>query len=102
MYAQQLKEEKVGQIVQSEFSRDGRSIITLEVDRQTSQRRIKVWYNNNTVGDASEVDRKDEPLSKADGKDRLLRLRHALSLLSLDGLDFFELPAQRGTIRYFK
>jgi hypothetical protein len=38
----------VNQVVQSEFSRDGRVILTLEQDNQSKRRSMHVWYNQST------------------------------------------------------
>ena len=45
VFAHGLLETPVEQIIQSEVSRDGRSIICLEQDNQTKKRQIKIWFN---------------------------------------------------------
>lgn len=45
LYAQEIAQTQVGQVIQSEFSRDGRLFITLELDNKTKKRSLHVWYN---------------------------------------------------------
>ena len=45
MYAQCLEERDVLQVIQSEFSADGRTIITLEESNTMRAQSLKVWYN---------------------------------------------------------
>ena len=45
LYAQCLEQRDIGQIIQSEFTRDSRAFLTLEQDNQSKQRSVNVWYN---------------------------------------------------------
>ena len=45
VFAHGLLETPVEQVIQSEVSTDGRSIISLEQDNKTKKREIKVWFN---------------------------------------------------------
>jgi hypothetical protein len=46
VFAQCLGEKPVGQVIQSEISRDGRTIICVEQDNESKKRSVKIWYNS--------------------------------------------------------
>ena len=87
VFAHGLLEMPVEQIIQSEVSRDGRSIICLEQDNSTKRRDIKIWYNSANI---------DISLKKK------AYCQDPLKMNKLEKMECFVLPQNRSKILYFK
>lgn len=98
LYAQEIVQTQVGQVIQSEFSRDGRLFITLEQDNTTQKRSLHVWYNQNAAFlTESRLDR-GEPFIPKEGP-----IGMQYNLTKLQKLECFDLQARRGVkVKYFK
>jgi hypothetical protein len=87
VFAHGLLETPVEQVIQSEVSKDGRSIICLEQDNKTKKRQIKIWFNPANI----EISAKKKNFSA-----------ETLKVNRLEKLDYFVIQQNRSKVRYFK
>ena len=105
MYAQCIEERDVLQVIQSEFSADGRTIITLEESNTEKKQSLKVWYNVK-MRSMEEPKIKKAFISRNPNREEVKGevFRGKFTTTDLEFLDYFEIPisARNGRLLHFR